>query len=451
MMNTKLSALKVEKGLQKLIITMTVLGISLIVLWAFFYLITRNIVKKNAGIQAAAECEAIISRIDEKLVMIDETLYSLAFSDAIIEMASADTTLDFYDMEKDVSQKVYSIIDANSPTYDVIVYGANNCYYRLVGKNSNTVLDRVKNILDRGIRNNFYLSSNGVTYIGNAREIRRDDINCGYVVLLLNKSSLEYIFSDYSDIDYMGIVLKSEDDILCANRNVQIEDINRIKSECVIFKEQKIGLTGLTLLVYCENTISEELEGYFRIAHPTIALIIVLIIVFYIYYWNKTMLGPQERELYNSRMQAKDAELEKEKSLLSLLRKQISAHFTVNSLTAIRSLVNKNEKEEAARMCDELSCLLRYSNSLDEYISLLDECYVLNQYVGIMQARYPNRIQLVVEYDDFFENVLIPRMILQPVIENSIEHGLPGRDNITITISAKKEDKLIVLIRDNGQ
>lgn len=430
---------------------MTALGFSLVLLWGAFYFLTIQNVKKNAGIQAGVESEAIMSRIEDELQSVEETLYTLAYYARMIELVKNTDPIAFYDNADETAITVEEIIGNDNPTSDIVVFGQNGVYYRIRGKCSNTVLTRIQNILDKGKLNNFYVNGNGITYIGSARKITENGVELGYITLLLDKTKLEYIFTDYSDVDYMGIVLMSKDQILCTNRNVKTDDIERIKRESVIYKEQVIGLTGLTLLVYCENTLSQNLKGYFGIALPVMLVILALLITFYIYYWNKKALKPQERELLESQMKVQEVQLENERTLTGLLKKQISAHFTVNTLTVVRSLINKGEKDEATHMCDELSWLLRYSNAPDELISLMDECYVLEQYVGIMRVRYPNRIIFHAELDDFYEEVYIPRMILQPVIENAIVHGQTGNEPIEISLSAEKKQDLVISISDNGK
>ncbi len=439
-----------SRTIKKFIAAMASLGTVLVLIWCAFYFLTIQNVKKNAGIQAEAQSEAIISRIEDELQSIEEISYYIAHDAGVIDWVKTTETIDFYDYGSMVSESVEKRIGADHSVSDIIVIGQNNLYYRLKGRCSNTVLTRVQSILNKGYQNNFFIAGSGAAYIGTARKIVDGEKEVGYVALLLDKTKLEYIFSDYSDIDYMGIALLSGDQVLCANRTIRDRDISEIKNTSVLYKEQHIDLTGLTLLVYCENTISQELNAYFYIALPVMIMVLVVIIIIYTVYWNKTTLGPQERKLMESKMKVQEVQLENERNLTGLLKKQISAHFTVNTLTVVRSLINKGEKQEAAHMCDELSWLLRYSNAPDELITLMDECHVLEQYIGIMNVRYPGRIEYIADIEDFFEEVYIPRMILQPVIENAIVHGMSGKEKIRIRLNAVLDEKLIIRIEDNG-
>lgn len=443
--------MKDKKILKKFVITMSALGFCLVIIWLLFYYLTIQIVSKNASRQASAESEAIMSRIEDELQEVDETLHILSHHESVINMAEMQDINQFYDYGKEVYKNLSENIGNNVTAGDIILFGQNGAYYRLKGKCSNTVIGRIENILNTNPKNSFYISSNGMTYIGNARKILSDKGEIGYIVILLDKTKLEYIFSDYSDIDYIGIALLSDDKILCSNRDIIIDDIESIKNKSILYKEQTIGLTDIKLLVYCENDLAKNLERYFNLSLPVVMFFIVLIIIVYIYFWNKTMLKPQERELLEIKMKAQESELEKERTAINLLKKQISAHFTVNTMNVVRALINKEKKEEASIMCDELSCLLRYSNAPEEFISLMDECYVLEQYVGIMQVRYPESIEFNIDIDDYYENIFIPRMILQPIIENSIIHGRKEKNKIAINLTVKKETNLIIEIQDNGK
>ena len=81
------------------------------------------------------------------------------------------------------------------------------------------------------------------------------------------------------------------------------------------------------------------------------------------------------------------------------------------------------ENEKAGLLCDGLSFLLRYANAGDSYISGMEEFFVLEKYVEIMEIRYPDRFTAEIEMEDALEGVELPRMLLQPIVENSILHG----------------------------
>ena len=75
---------------------------------------------------------------------------------------------------------------------------------------------------------------------------------------------------------------------------------------------------------------------------------------------------------------------------------------------------------------------------------------MLEQYVGIMKARYPGRIEADFEMDDAFDEIFIPRMLIQPIIENAIVHGFQGRPG-KVSVSAEIGDnEIAITVEDNG-
>ena len=143
-------------------------------------------------------------------------------------------------------------------------------------------------------------------------------------------------------------------------------------------------------------------------------------------------------------------EKERERIENNLLKKQIDAHFTVNTLNALRALINKDDKKSASDMCEELSALLRYAGSGETYISLFEEFFVLSQYVSIMKTRNPGRLDADLEYDDSYEEIRIPRMIIQPIVENAIVHGI-GSGKGTVRVYAETGDDLRIMVEDDGK
>ena len=117
----------------------------------------------------------------------------------------------------------------------------------------------------------------------------------------------------------------------------------------------------------------------------------------------------------------------------------------------IRALIYKDDKETASDTCDELAALLRYANAGEDRIPLSEELYVIGQYVAIMRTRYPGMIEIDIPEEEGFEEIMIPRMLLQPVVENAIVHGLSGsKGKISINVNLNNED-LYIKVSDNGK
>jgi signal transduction histidine kinase len=140
---------------------------------------------------------------------------------------------------------------------------------------------------------------------------------------------------------------------------------------------------------------------------------------------------------------------------LSALRAQLDPHFLFNTLNAVSSLVGSDPRG-VRRMITRLSALLRHSleESAEPEVPLERELQVLTQYVEIMEIRFEGRLQFETRVQPDALDALVPNLILQPLVENAIKHGvgkLPGAAIGRIEVSARREDDVVVItVRDNG-
>ncbi|WP_299620260.1 histidine kinase [uncultured Tenacibaculum sp.] len=138
-----------------------------------------------------------------------------------------------------------------------------------------------------------------------------------------------------------------------------------------------------------------------------------------------------------------------------LLRSQMNSHFSFNSLSIIQSQF-KGDQNSAVNYLTKFSRLLRLvlSNSLQNYVLIEDELELLKKYLELQLFRFPDSFGFNIEIENFEEDDLlyIPPMLIQPFIENSIEHGFSKIDyKGKITIHLKLEGKYIqCTIEDNG-
>src|SRR5262245_20603415 len=139
---------------------------------------------------------------------------------------------------------------------------------------------------------------------------------------------------------------------------------------------------------------------------------------------------------------------------LQALRMQINPHFLFNTLNSIATLVYVNPRA-ADEMLGDLSELLRRSlDSMEEQeIPLEQELEFIGTYISIEQKRFGERLRLERSVPDELMKALVPTLILQPLVENAIRHGIePRRGPGLISIEAKQENKqLHLMVRDNGR
>lgn len=160
------------------------------------------------------------------------------------------------------------------------------------------------------------------------------------------------------------------------------------------------------------------------------------------------------------RRRARELKLEFEQKLNKLeniaLRSQMNPHFLFNSMNAIKHLIVKGKTEKASNYLDDFSILLRgiLLNSKKETVSVAEELRMLELYLKMEKARLGRSFDFEIENGDLpeLEMYAIPVLLLQPIVENAIWHGLQPslREEKKVRVSCKLENDLIIEIKDNG-
>jgi signal transduction histidine kinase len=138
---------------------------------------------------------------------------------------------------------------------------------------------------------------------------------------------------------------------------------------------------------------------------------------------------------------------------LDALRRQLDPHFLFNTLNAVASLVERDPRG-VRKMISRLGALLRFSleGADAPEIPLRRELDLLQQYLDIMQVRFQGRLEVTMHTDPRTLDALVPTLILQPLVENAIKHGIePQRDGGRITIETHLDgDTVILRVADDG-
>ncbi|MDP4104759.1 MAG: histidine kinase, partial [Bacillota bacterium] len=138
------------------------------------------------------------------------------------------------------------------------------------------------------------------------------------------------------------------------------------------------------------------------------------------------------------------------KAELKALQTKINPHFLFNALNAIASTTRRNP-EKARELIITLSSYMRYNLELsDDFIDIHDELQQVHDYVEIEKARFGSKLQ--VEYDIEEVNVKVPSLLIQPLVENAIIHGIlktKGPGSVTIAVKDLGE-KVRVSVKDTG-
>lgn len=147
--------------------------------------------------------------------------------------------------------------------------------------------------------------------------------------------------------------------------------------------------------------------------------------------------------------------LERERELgsanIKMMQAQLNPHFLYNALDTMKWIGKAHDVPEVTTISSGLSGILRSSISKEQLIPLRDELALVDDYARIQQIRFDDKFELVADIPEDLLEVRIPKLILQPTVENAIVHGFESMDNGRILITAEaKETGLEIRVTDNG-
>ncbi|MDI4648683.1 cache domain-containing sensor histidine kinase [Cohnella hashimotonis] len=165
---------------------------------------------------------------------------------------------------------------------------------------------------------------------------------------------------------------------------------------------------------------------------------------------------------FNRMVQQMDNLIEREKLLsiseknaqLQALQSQVNPHFLFNTLDMIYWLLDERENDRLGRLILALSRIFRYSSDWEEAsrAPLRLELEQLRHYLTIIETRLGGRVNTEIEVEERWLGAQVPKMILQPIVENAVKYGLEplSREGVLRICSEETEDALVIVVEDNG-
>ena len=227
------------------------------------------------------------------------------------------------------------------------------------------------------------------------------------------------------------------------------------------FKKERLGKAITVHLLACAvfgtlKTLMESLllismfDGPFKILGPGLVSYACFIYWFFPAVYNGIIYFQRyhEREIKVSRLETQLAHAK-----LEALKKPLRPHFLFNTLNAISTLARFDAKT-AERMINGLSDLLRLSlENIDrQEVPLHEEIDFLERYLDIERVRFGDQLEMQIEIDEDARDARVPNLLLQPIVENAINHGIdPAKAKGLITLRAFKQNSdLRIDVIDNG-
>ena len=150
------------------------------------------------------------------------------------------------------------------------------------------------------------------------------------------------------------------------------------------------------------------------------------------------------------------AERQVNETRIQMMQAQLNPHFLYNTLDTIKWVAKANQVPEVATMSASLAGILRTSISESQFCPLSKELELVQNYCEIQKIRFDDKFQITIDVPLELQNAIIPKLILQPIVENAIIHGMDESINGHIYVAAirdRRDDKdlLKISVQDDGK
>lgn len=467
--------------------TVVVLTFVMLIVWGIFYVNLHRLVKNYVLENMEQVSVQVISELNRSFLQLEEVSFALSEDPMVHEFLLTEDSSSFYAKAPMVEDILSHLSEETTFMDNVILFNQNGKFYRFSGNISNVGIQKIMNSMDQNAHTyHLKLHLDQVDYIGFVSEITYQGNVIGKIMMLTDENEILRLFQEMTQNQAMKIALAADEEVVAANDEDLVgKNMQEMIQDKGYMIHKRVGFTPFSLIVSYRDT-NHQMSILFFLAMFMIAVIMFLIFGIFYRFWKNKFFYPiqtviSEVEAFDSKQgeklpltglahfdglvggindmidriehkekEAYEARLKGQKSLIISLKKQISAHFTVNVLNIIKALSEEGENDKAGVLCDGLSYLLRYANDGDSYISIMEEFFILQKYADIMQIRYPGRFTIDIEMEDYLDELEIPRMLLQPILENSLIHGFHKRNGLVRVYSILHSDTIQIIVEDQG-
>ncbi len=452
--------------------------------WAAFYAVISQYIVDGTRAQIAQAAYQVIERLGSEFSQAERLSNSLTRSEDVIALLSEDSPDAAHALCERISRSIGE--SAYNPYFvENIVLFSGASYYRLIGELGNKSCSRLAaELFATSLPSNLSVELNGVTYIGYADRIVRSGAP-GAVAMLIEEEKLLEIMSAYDQGGDILIAVRAEGGVIAANT----DNLELFASKSMPVAGSRLGITPFEILVTAKARYLSDSVFYFTVVALITAAIFGVVLAMYSDILNRRFFRPMVKvigsigaldagggaqslehvqsaefdglidkinemliNLESKNSAIKNAEVDKQKALIISLKKQINAHFILSTLNIIRILGRQGELDRAEAIAADLMGLVRYAHHEDELINIWSESEILQKYIDIMNSRYDGKLTVEIDFDERLMEYRMPRMLLQPIVENSITHGFKGMSTgCIISIKAGLADETVRFsVRDNG-
>ena len=445
--------------------------------------ITRNFIKNQNIVHLRSSIEIYADSVNEKLHSVERFMYStITHNESLENLNHVQTFLEYQENLKKV-QTSFTEFEYQNETHMTFLLETDSTEHFI-------------NV------SNLYIPYEDYLLLKTNLKSLRSDISDRKWKNVTTKNSEYLVKSVHYEGKIIYAVISSEDILkplkklnIGNNGKLSLKEPNNIPSSNYLIHAQNekthLPFDIYVLVDYAEVFRNITLLEVFLSAVPIIITILSIIIILYIRQWmikpitrlterlsqlgdsippseffisegileidkandklNKVIFDMQELKIreYHSQLELKKIEL-------NYLKNQIRPHFYLNMLSMIHSMLQTKNYKEIEELTILTSNYLRHLFMANQDFSeLKDEVQHIKDYLEIQRIRYGNSIYFSLDYNSDLQNTLVPSLLLQTFIENTIKHGFSFQDLFTILLSIKKvktedSDYIQICIEDNG-
>lgn len=445
--------------------------------------ITRNFIKNQNIVHLRSSIEIYADSVNEKLHSVERFMYStITHNESLEKLNHVQTFLEYQENLKKV-QTSFTEFEYQNETHMTFLLETDST-------------DHFINV------SNLYIPYEDYLLLKSNLKSLRSNISDRKWKNVATKNSEYLVKSVHYEGKIIYAVISSEDILKPLNKlnignngKLSLKEPNNIPSSNYLIHAQNekthLPFDIYVLVDYAEVFRNITLLEVFLSAVPIIITILSIIIILYIRQWmikpitrlterlsqlgdsippseffisegileidkandklNKVIFDMQELKIreYHSQLELKKIEL-------NYLKNQIRPHFYLNMLSMIHSMLQTKNYKEIEELTILTSNYLRHLFMANQDFSeLKDEVQHIKDYLEIQRIRYGNSIYFSLDYNSELQNTLVPSLLLQTFIENTIKHGFSFQDLFTIFLSIKKvktenSDYIQICIEDNG-
>ncbi len=478
----------------KINLVLGLLLLSILLCWAGFYGRASNTIEESAENLVIQVSGRVSDLVYTTFLYLEHTAMVLSTSPDVVELLQESDPLTYYALRDEVVALTDSVYQPNGLVDDIVLYDMEGSYCRLRGDLGNTAATRMGYLLPtQTLMQHGTVVLEGDSYLTYIIEVSSEDETVGYVVFLMETTRLQNIFESYDTSGLLSVGLVAEETLVSGATNMTT--LSEVTLLANTYSLTPIGTSPFSVLVWDDGALNNQVFQYFILVGLFITALLLLLmggsyrllgqLVFtpmlklmdnakeveqdsarllldmtgqpevdqLVTQFNHLILQLEERTqaTFDLERTVQATEIARQEAIVTSLKKQINAHFTVNTLAVIRGLNQRGETEKVGKLSDGLAYLLRYAYDGDESISCLNEIIVLEKYSTMMQIRYPHRFTADLDIHCDIEDIHIPRMLLQPILENAIVHGFANQTGRHLTLWGSEENHTLrFTIADDG-